>query len=165
MNTALVHVSNVMLRDSIYAKNPEPRPSDFDGSMDERIEDWDPDWRFYFLLCIANCQENVACFPVIESICRGLLTMAVRDSAISTQDALLLMRAIESRSLHNPPSKNRTGHFFLDFRLAEVAPADAQAISMAEKFDDMMSFTDYTNADDLILRSEADIHNNEGASK
>ena len=60
---------------------------DSDGADDEpepaMTVDHDPDWHFYLLLCLANLRDMLTCFPVCSSMARALLTMAMRNGALS----------------------------------------------------------------------------------
>lgn len=122
-NAAMLHVSNAMLRDAAGLTETSLR---------------DPDRRAHFLLALANCGDMFTCFPVFRSIGRGLLTMAMRDGLLNSQDAKSLAAALEARGAHHGVStKQPAGAFTIDFSLATRDYENAQAVAMAKQFDEI----------------------------
>lgn len=137
-----------MLRDAASERRLAP----VQGDGDDANREFDPDWRFYFLLCIASLQDGVKCFPVYGSVGKGLLTMAMRDGIMASEEAQSLLRVMEVRGeKHNLVSDQPIGSFVIDLDLALKAPSDAQAKVMATKFDEFVSFSDYTMVHDFVV--------------
>ncbi|PHH66031.1 hypothetical protein CDD81_556 [Ophiocordyceps australis] len=93
-NTALVHVSNAMLRDAAI-QAATLSSNEYQELLDQN---YDKEWRSYFFLCLSNCQVSAMCFPAFKSICRGLLAMAMRDGIMDCNEAHSWMTAIDEHT-------------------------------------------------------------------
>nr|XP_036575264.1 Nitrogen assimilation transcription factor nit-4-like protein 1 [Colletotrichum truncatum]KAF6781808.1 Nitrogen assimilation transcription factor nit-4-like protein 1 [Colletotrichum truncatum] len=122
--TALIYVANAVLHDT---DNPE--------------------WRFYFLVCIYGYEGLRKSYRVAEIVSQGLLTMTVRDGDISSSEARQLLNEIkEVEGSHASGDVRAT--FMVDLDLAMVDPEAARVENLAERFEDIALFRDFTTVED-----------------
>lgn len=159
VNAALVHVTNAMVSDSARATEMTSLSDPGRAERGKLKRAWDPDWRFYLHLSLANCQKASECYPMFKSVCRGLLTMVLRSGAINSTEARALRRKFEMSGEQGSLPKTDLGVWTLDVGLAEVAPADAQVAALAQELDAMVSFDEYTTGGDLVLGADEVIGN------
>ncbi|PHH68487.1 hypothetical protein CDD82_526 [Ophiocordyceps australis] len=93
-NTALVHVSNAMLRDG--ALQAATLSSNEHGGL--LGQGYEAEWRSYFLLCLSNCQVSAMCYPAFKPVCRGLVAMAMQDGIMGYSEATSWMAAIDEHA-------------------------------------------------------------------
>ena len=120
----MIHVSNALLRDKT-----------------------DPEWKPYLILCIKNCQDLSICFPVVGEVVEGILSMALRDSTLSTLEARQLKEEQEQKVKHHDVLGQVVATFALDLNLAMSSPDKAGVHALAQQFKDLAllnEFTDYT---------------------
>lgn len=172
--SAVIHVANAMLSDaaSSLSGGKERRMADDDSDGDDVEsrhvgQDADPNWRFYFSLCLANCQQLMKCFPSCATIGRALLNMAVGNGVLSAADARLLADEFQSRKKEHtfpgaPGSVDvNSSSFYVDFELARTAPEEAKAKVLAQRFDEALVFDELINQDFVIPERPARSSNRE----
>ncbi|KAF5024181.1 hypothetical protein F66182_3745 [Fusarium sp. NRRL 66182] len=148
LSSAVVHVSNTMIRDAAIRKRTM-RASGYNKGYNNRGGDDDPNWHFYFLVCLAACQDLGACFPVFEPVGKGLLAMAMRDGSMSAGEANKLVRALEGPK--RDPSQGTFGSFVLDFDLEATKPGNGQVKDLAAQFEELSMHNEYTKGGDFVL--------------
>ncbi|KAM0553108.1 hypothetical protein ACHAPJ_007656 [Fusarium lateritium] len=148
LSSAVVHVSNTMIRDAALRK-PALRPSGLKRKHSNRGPDNEPNWHFYFLICLAACQDLGACFPVFEPVGKGLLAMAMRDGSMSAAEANKLMRDLEGTKLG--ASESNFGSFVLDFDLEATDPGKGQIKDLAAQFDELSMHNEFTKGGDFVM--------------
>ncbi|KAH8658318.1 hypothetical protein BX600DRAFT_514817 [Xylariales sp. PMI_506] len=149
-NTALVHVGNIMLRDAaIQARHRDSGNNDDDAGDSGQVREFDPLWHFYFSLCIKSGIDVSLCFPIIELVTRGLLTMAVRDGALKSSEARAWIEEMEKRQVQSSTHATNIGDFIVDLSLSRKSYEDSLTKTLAAKFDEMAMFDDLTVGQDL----------------
>ncbi|KAJ4267146.1 hypothetical protein NW762_003245 [Fusarium torreyae] len=148
LSSAVVHVSNTMIRDAALRK-PALRPSGLKRKHSNRGTDNEPNWHFYFLVCLAACQDLGACFPVFEPVGKGLLAMAMRDGSMSAAEANKLMRDLEGTK--PGASESNFGSFVLDFDLEATEPGKGQIKDLAAQFDELSMHNEFTEGGDFVV--------------
>lgn len=133
--TAALHVSNAMIRNSATANHEN--------------DDDDPDWRFYFLHCLGTFKDLAARFPVFGQVSRGLLAMAIRDRVMAADEAQAIIQVMRMRGKE---SEESFGVFTIDFELALTDIQHANVKTMAEKFDELVVFDAFTQAQDFVIQ-------------
>lgn len=77
----------------------------------------DPEWRFYFMLCIYSYRDLAPCYPMSESIAQGLLAIAAENGLVTSAEAALYMDEFDL-SGHRDLVEQSRGGFVLDLDLA-----------------------------------------------
>lgn len=141
----LLHVSNAMLSDAVTFRKEVVEA----GYNRLAIQDYDPEWHFYFILCITICWDLIPSYPIFESVARGLLAMALRDGTMSTGEANRMVAAKNARQHRNTAVRRSAfGVFSLDLGLAAISPEDAQVKVMAERFEEITVLNEFTKGGD-----------------
>jgi hypothetical protein len=107
----------------------------------------DPEWHFYFMLCMESYQHLYVCFPVYLDVMQGLLTMAMKNALLSSSEASELMGKIKTRGTHHEAAEEASGSFTIDFGLALTDPDDAKAHNLALRFNELAMFDEIINED------------------
>jgi hypothetical protein len=135
-HTALIYVANAVLQDK-----------------------QDPEWRFYFLLCIYGYESLRRSYRLAEAIGRGLLSMTLRNGDLSTREARQILQQLQERGLSGASGDIRAT-FMVDLDLAMTDPVEAKVESLAHRFEEMALFQEFTNAggddDELGMRDDED---------
>ncbi|KAM0413777.1 hypothetical protein ACHAPD_007018 [Fusarium lateritium] len=148
LSSAVVHVSNTIIRDAAL-QNQTIRP-DF-SITDQDSTDRNPNWYFYFLVCLAACQDLGSCFPVFEPVGKGLLAMALRDGSMSAVEANRLMRALEGKRPKPEEKKGEFGSFVLDFDLEATKQGGGQVKDLAAQFEEFSMHSEFTEGGDFVV--------------
>jgi heterodisulfide reductase subunit C len=116
----------------------------------------DPQWRFYFWLCIHCYSKLFLCYLAVEDFVQSLLAIAVKYGAISRKDARSVMqegfykdgKEKRERRRREELVGNRRGTYKLDLDLA-VRDRDAADVSaLIARFEDMAMFEEFTRLDE-----------------
>ncbi|KAK7928630.1 hypothetical protein PG985_005628 [Apiospora marii] len=106
----------------------------------------DQDWKMIFLLCIYGYESLARPYRVSEAIGTSLLTMALRDHRISTDEARNLRQQLKNRK---PKQLEDVGPiratFMGDLQQAMSDPGGAKVESLANNFEDMALFREFLN--------------------
>ncbi|GKU22283.1 unnamed protein product [Fusarium langsethiae] len=148
ISSAVVHVSNTIIRDAALQKQTI-RP-DF-TITDQGSTDDNPNWHFYFLMCLAACQDLGACFPVFEPVGKGLLAMALRDGSMSASEANRLKRTLEGRRAKVEKKEETFGSFVLDFDLEATKQGGGQVKDLAAQFEEFSMHSEFTEGGDFVV--------------
>ncbi|EXK24052.1 hypothetical protein FOMG_19203 [Fusarium oxysporum f. sp. melonis 26406] len=124
-HTALVHIANAILGDKKS-----------------------PDWRFYLLFCIQCYGHLRQAYRFAEAIGRSILSMALEQGNLSASEARRLMEQFEENRLSNP-SEDIRATFMADLNLAMTDPTEASVESLANRFENIALFREYTNVEAL----------------
>ena len=148
LSSAVVHVSNTIIRDAALQNQPL-QPETFPAvHHTDQVNADNPNWHFYFLVCLAACQDLGACFPVFEPVGKGLLAMAMRDGSMSAAEANRLMRALEG---HRPREVETFGSFVLDFGLEATKQGGGQVKDLAAQFEEFSMHNEFTEGGDFVV--------------
>ena len=90
--------------------------------------------QLFFLLCIRRYHDLAPSFPVMSSILRGLLGVAVRSGALSANHARLITGRLSELKGSTPALVHAEGAFALDLTLALTDFNSAQAERLFEEF-------------------------------
>lgn len=104
----------------------------------------DPEWRFYFMLCIYTYRDIAPCFPMAEGIAQGLLAIAMDRNIVTPAEATLHM---EEFKVQNRREEGVTSHggFILDLDLAVTDKEAAQVDVLVDNFDKITMLSEWTN--------------------
>ncbi|KZL78030.1 N-terminal fungal transcription regulatory domain-containing protein (zinc finger protein) [Colletotrichum tofieldiae] len=126
-------------------------------------ETQDPEWRFYFLTCIYGYEGLRKSYRIAEVITRGLLTMTLRDGDISGKEARHLLKQIrEAEKSHAKEDVRAT--FMVDLDLAMTDPDAARVENLAERFEDIALFREFTTVDDDEMESFRHMKSNDAGN-
>ena len=103
----------------------------------------DPDWRFYFSLCMRYCQELHIRYPVYKNIMQGFLAMAIQNSKISSLEAMSISTRLKKKSRHHNALRDIGGLFTIDFNTALIKPDHASARVLAKRFHELTLLDEY----------------------
>ncbi|EXK23545.1 hypothetical protein FOMG_19693 [Fusarium oxysporum f. sp. melonis 26406] len=123
-HTALVHVVNAILGDTK-----------------------DPAWRFYLFFCIQCYGHLRQAYRFAEAVGRSILSMALQQGNLSASEARRLMEQFEENRLSDP-SEDIRATFMADFNLAMTDPTEASVESLADRFENIALFQEFTNTED-----------------
>ncbi|RFN50197.1 nitrogen assimilation transcription factor nit-4 [Fusarium flagelliforme] len=133
-HTGLIHVANANLGDTK-----------------------DPAWRFYLFFCIQCYGRLRQAYRFAEAIGRSLLSMALQQGDLPASEARHIMEQYEESRLINPPYDIRAT-FMADLNLAMTNPSEASVESLADRFEDIAIFQEFTNAvgsgEDELIESD-----------
>jgi hypothetical protein len=124
-HTALLYVANAVLKDTC-----------------------DPNWQFYFLLCIRGYQNLYPSFRSVENIVQGLMAMAMRKGVLSNGAAQLLMQQLYEKGRHHRLADRTRTAFILDLDRAMTNQREAEVDSLANLFEEMTVFDAFTVNED-----------------
>ncbi|CAJ0550905.1 Ff.00g108350.m01.CDS01 [Fusarium sp. VM40] len=148
LSSAVVHVSNTIIRDAAVRKQTAQAES-LKRKYAHRVSTEDQSRHFYFLVCLAACQDLGACFPVCEPMGKGLLAMAMRDGTMSAAEAKRLMRALEAPKQN--PKDGVFGSFVLDFDLEATKPGGGHIKDLAAQFEELSMHNEFTEGGDFVI--------------
>lgn len=120
-HTALVYVANAALQDTS-----------------------DPEWKFYLLLCIYGYESLRRSYHLAEVTGRALLSMTLRNGDISSNEARYFLQEMKDRGLSQPSGDIRAT-FMADLDLAMTDPDEAKVERLAQRFEDLALFQEFTN--------------------
>ncbi|KAJ4123214.1 hypothetical protein NW768_009743 [Fusarium equiseti] len=148
LSSAVVHVSNTIIRDAAL-QNQTLQPSTFpDFHLSDEVNTDNPHWHFYFLACLAACQDLGACFPVFEPVGKGLLAMAMRDGSMSAAEANRLKRALEGQRTREVET---FGSFVIDFDREATKQGGGQVKDLAAQFEELSMHNEFTEGGDFVV--------------
>ncbi|KAI1739889.1 hypothetical protein F4680DRAFT_420475 [Xylaria scruposa] len=110
----------------------------------------DPEWRLYLRLCIYGYERLRRPYRLSEVVTQGLLTMIMRDTDMSGEDACKIMDELKRRSLIDVRDDLDTkihAEFMVDHKLATSNPEAAKAENLASNFDGMAAVKDFIDHD------------------
>jgi len=107
----------------------------------------DPDWRLYLLLCIRAWLQLYLTYPIYSDVTQAFLAMAMRNGIVPTSHANEVMACFKQAGKHHERSEQPISTFIIDFSLAPVDPQNARIGAIAETFEDMVIFDEFTTGD------------------
>lgn len=120
-HTALIHVANALLGDRKG-----------------------PGWRFYLFFCIQCYGHLRQSYRFAEAIGRSLVSMTLQQGDLSAKEARHMMQQFEENRLSSPSDDIRAT-FMVDLNLAMTDPEEASVERLAERFEDIALFQEFTN--------------------
>ncbi|KAH6705809.1 hypothetical protein EV126DRAFT_439876 [Verticillium dahliae] len=123
-HTALIYVANAVLQDTR-----------------------DPEWHFYFLQCVSGYESLRKSYRLAEVVGRALLSMTLRNGDISGTEARELLQRLKQKGLDHDTSDRIRATFMGDLELAMTNPRQASVENLAEQFEDMALWQEFTNTE------------------
>lgn len=112
----------------------------------------DPNWRLYLLLCVYGYERLRRPYRMSEVVTQGLLTMTMRDTNMTGEEAYKIMEELKGRGLvdvRDDLEDTIRATFMVDLRLALTDPEAAMAEKLANDFTGMAAFRDLINLDPM----------------
>ncbi|EXA30436.1 hypothetical protein FOVG_18172 [Fusarium oxysporum f. sp. pisi HDV247] len=131
-HTALIRVANAVLSD---AKDSE--------------------WHFYLSFCIQCYGSLRRSYRFAEAIGRSLLSMTLQRRDLSVGEARHMLQQFEENRL-NSSSEDIRATFMADLNLSMTHPEEASVESLANKFEDIALFREFTSQEGLIADGTMD---------
>ena len=121
-----------------------------EASLPEESED--SDWDFYFRLSLTCYRTLYPCFRIMESMVKGLLSMAIRDDVLSAAEAKEIVSDLQRRGQHHSQNFKASGDFMVDLDLSNSDPDAAMMRTLAESFQDLAMFGEFTTSEVMKKR-------------
>jgi len=115
----------------------------------------DPEWQFYFNLCLHYFKHLYSRYRVYEDVVQGFLAMAIEQNVMSGSEAREFVDEFKSAGKHHEASECTSGLFTIDFSLALTDRDNAKAHALAQKFEELSLFEELTNGDYIKPQSKA----------
>lgn len=111
----------------------------------------EPDWRFYFFLCLFCYSElyNIYIFPKVAI--ESLFALALDCHAISTKEVRSVLDLVLDRTKSDAFSANEVSAYIADLDLAIQNPAAATTAVLAERLNEITLFDEFMEG---ILQEE-----------
>jgi hypothetical protein len=132
-HTALIRVANAILSDTK-----------------------DPEWHFYLSFCIQCYGSLRRSYRFAEAIGRSLLSMTLQRRDLPVGEARHMMQQFEENRL-NSSSEDIRATFMADLNLSMMDPEEASVESLANKFEDIALFREFTSQEDSIADGTVDL--------
>jgi len=107
----------------------------------------DPDWRFYFLLCMGVWTEGVLRYPLMADIAQANLSLAMDVGCVTGLEAQALMEELHVRSRHRRRAEVATSAIFDFDRAVSAEEGGFRIHELARRFDDLATFDMLTTGD------------------
>jgi hypothetical protein len=105
--------------------------------------DADPEWHFYFLVCMRYCEELYVSYPVYKEIMQGFLALAMQKSKISSLEAMQISTRLKEKGKRHTIPRDSNLDFTIDFNTAITQPDHASAGVLAQQFMELMLLDEY----------------------
>ncbi|KAF4340440.1 conidial development fluffy [Fusarium beomiforme] len=103
--------------------------------------------RLYVLLCIRCCANLYVAYPIFLDIAKAFLAMALQRKAVSGNEASNLLAYIRQHGAHHADLSEVVSNTLVDADLASTAPDKAAAHALAELFEDLSLFDQFTTGE------------------
>ncbi|OTB08659.1 hypothetical protein M426DRAFT_159274 [Hypoxylon sp. CI-4A] len=111
------------------------------------LDSEDPQLRSYFLLCVYGYERLKRPYRVSKVIVRGLLSMMLRDTDMTGEEARKIMTELGGGWVTRDIDEKIRATFMVDLNLAAKDPEQAKVENMADEFDNMALFQDFLEQD------------------
>ncbi|EXK75649.1 hypothetical protein FOQG_19585 [Fusarium oxysporum f. sp. raphani 54005] len=116
----------------------------------------DPEWHFYLSFWI-QCYENLRrSYHFAEAIGRSLLSITLQRRDLSVDEARHIMQQFEENRL-NSSSEDIRATFMAELNLSMMDPEEATVESLANKFEDIALFREFTSREDSVADGTVDL--------
>jgi hypothetical protein len=109
---------------------------------------YDPDWYFYFRLCLAYWRNAYVCYRSFLLIARANLAAALQLGALRGNVASEMEDEVSAAGKHHEASDEAVVSGLLDPDLAKDNLQDAQMVAFARRFDELILFDELINGYD-----------------
>jgi hypothetical protein len=113
-----------------------------------------PDWLVYFRLCFKYWTDTYFSFPSFRLIAQANLTVALEHGVLDRDTANAMMDDITSAGKHHKAADEAVISGLLDYDLATKSLQEAQMVTIARRFDELILFDELITGD---FESPADI--------
>ncbi|KAG7406817.1 hypothetical protein Forpi1262_v018195 [Fusarium oxysporum f. sp. raphani] len=115
-----------------------------------------PEWHFYLSFWI-QCYENLRrSYHFAEAIGRSLLSITLQRRDLSVDEARHIMQQFEENRL-NSSSEDIRATFMAELNLSMMDPEEATVESLANKFEDIALFREFTSREDSVADGTVDL--------
>lgn len=104
----------------------------------------DPEWRYYFLLCIHDYAQIYPCFRYLGRVVESLLVMAVNKGYLGGSEAKMIMEEMKGKTTSDHEIDDDIGTFIVDLDLAVTDRTAANVNSLTAKFQEIATFDEFT---------------------
>ncbi|KAK5994307.1 hypothetical protein PT974_04780 [Cladobotryum mycophilum] len=119
VNGSLVHIADTVLKDKT-----------------------DPNWKYYFMLCIRCWQQLYIGHPIFGDIARASLSMATKNDRITKDEANILLAELQELGYHHRFAQSViTTSIIVDYDLAMTNRDEARVRTLAISFTDTKLFS------------------------
>ena len=105
--------------------------------------------RFYFLLCIDGYLNLAHSYSVAKAAARGLLFMAMSKKLLSGSDCKVILHQFQALPDYHDPLEGLRGKFIVDLDNSLSEPGAATVSDLAAKFEEFVTFENYTTGGDF----------------
>jgi len=89
-------------------------------------------------------KECATCYPVATELAQATLSLALTRGCILGPEATSLMEDIHDQTEHLDKDDNATSSVIVDFELAMSSKEESRSKALADRFDDLILFGDFT---------------------
>jgi hypothetical protein len=107
----------------------------------------DPDWYFYFRLCYVYWKNAYRCYRSFRLIAQANFAFALQSGALRGHDASAMMEEVSKVGKHHVASDEAVISGLLEFDLAKKSIQDAQFVTFARQFDELLLFDELTTGE------------------
>ncbi|KAK2052640.1 hypothetical protein LY76DRAFT_609724 [Colletotrichum caudatum] len=93
-----------------------------------------PEWRFYFHLCLTCYQTLYSGYRLVGEIVQSLLSMALKKGVMKAREAVAIMEGLEMRGKHRRVPDQKMVSLVVDLDLAVTDPSEAYVETLAQRF-------------------------------
>ncbi|TWU71435.1 hypothetical protein ED733_002481 [Metarhizium rileyi] len=105
----------------------------------------DPDWYFYFRLCLSFWKDTYVSYRPFRLIAQANLAAALQSGALRSNVAVAMMEEISATGRHHVASDEAVIRGLLDFDRATKNLEEAQIVTVARRFDELILFDELIN--------------------
>ncbi|CAO2658120.1 Nn.00g073800.m01.CDS01 [Neocucurbitaria sp. VM-36] len=109
--------------------------------------DTDPSWKFFFRLCFDYWKDVYVQHRVFQAVVPAHLSLALQNGAITAQEAKSMMVEFQGYGEHHKAAEGVLTDSVLDFQAAIENRGDARVDQLAEKFDELVMFDEFTTGE------------------
>lgn len=108
--------------------------------------------RMYFLLCVRAWTDLYKCFPTFSEFTQAFLSMAMEAEIMTGAEAQSSLARLRANGRHHDDeiSKPAGVSSLIDFDRSLSNPEEASVNTLAQRFNDLVTFSELTNAEDFV---------------
>ncbi|KAL1905528.1 hypothetical protein Sste5344_008753 [Sporothrix stenoceras] len=108
--------------------------------------------RMYFLLCVRAWTDLYMCFPTFSEFSQAFLSMAMEAEIMTGAEAQSSLARLRANGRHHDDelSKPAGVSSLIDFDRSLSNPEEASVNTLAQRFNDLATFSELTNAEDFV---------------
>ncbi|CAK7210663.1 hypothetical protein SBRCBS47491_000851 [Sporothrix bragantina] len=108
--------------------------------------------RLYFLLCVRAWTDLYICFPTFSEFTQAFLSMAMEAEILTGAEAQSSLTRLRANGRHHEGSQDKPINVssLIDFDKSLSRPEEASVNTLAQRFNDLATFSELTNAEDFV---------------